>query len=178
MNAILRASALAGLVITLLSATGCTVRPMLANQPGLAGEERAELSSISVDPVSTRHAQEVRNHLIFLLNGGAGQSENPRYRLGLTVTSRIASAAQVQEGSQSEPSAGVVTITAGYALIDNATGAVVARGREQASASFDRPRQEFAVMRAERDAEDRAARETAEFLRLAIAQDLTRLDTR
>ncbi|MFC6488586.1 LPS assembly lipoprotein LptE [Nitratireductor sp. GCM10026969] len=178
MNAILRASALAGLIVMLFSAAGCTVRPMLASQPGLAGEEKAALSAISVDPVSTRHAQEVRNHLIFLLNGGTGQPENPRYRLGLTVTTAALDAAQIQQGSESEPSAGIVTVTAQYRLIDSQTGNVVAGGQEQASASFDRPLQEFAVMRAERDAEDRAAREAAEFIRLAVAQDLVRLDTR
>ena len=45
-------------------------------------------------------------------------------------------------------------------------------GRRQIASSYDIPRQEFAAVRAERDAENRAARELAELLRLALAQDL------
>jgi LPS-assembly lipoprotein len=51
---------------------------------------------------------------------------------------------------------------------------VVSNGDRQFSASYDVPRQEFAAVRAQRDAENRAARELAELLRLAIAQDLSR----
>jgi LPS-assembly lipoprotein len=36
------------------------------------------------------------------------------------------------------------------------------------------PRQQYAALRAERDAQDRAAREIAEQLRLAVAQDLSK----
>ena len=54
------------------------------------------------------------------------------------------------------------------------TGKRIAAGKRNVSASFDRPRQEFARLRAERDAENRAARELAELLRLAIAQDMSK----
>jgi len=50
----------------------------------------------------------------------------------------------------------------------------VASGRRSISSSFDRPLQEFAAYRAQRDAEDRAARELADLLHLAVAQDLAR----
>jgi LPS-assembly lipoprotein len=40
--------------------------------------------------------------------------------------------------------------------------------------SFDVPRQSFAEMRAEIDAQNRAARELAQLLQLAIAQDLSK----
>jgi LPS-assembly lipoprotein len=52
---------------------------------------------------------------------------------------------------------------------------VVASGTRQFVSSYDVPRQEFAALRAKRDAENRAARELAELIRLAVAQDLTRL---
>ena len=60
-----------------------------------------------------------------------------------------------------------------YKLVDS-TGKLVSNGDRQFSASYDVPRQEFAAFRAQRDAENRAARELAELLRLAIAQDLSR----
>src|SRR5690606_16309257 len=108
-------------------AAGCTVRPMLATNTGV-GEQNAPalLSSITVAPVGTRSAQEVRNHLIFLLHGGATEPANPRYRLDLAVYSVSHSAAQVQIGSAHEPTAGVITVTANYNLVDIANGSVVA----------------------------------------------------
>ncbi len=67
-----------------------------------------------------------------------------------------------------------MTLTAAYTLSDATTGKTVASGKRSITSSFDRPLQEFAAYRAQRDAEDRAARELADLLRLAIAQDLAR----
>jgi LPS-assembly lipoprotein len=61
-----------------------------------------------------------------------------------------------------------------YAIKRARTGEVVATGRREVTSSFDVPRQEFAAQRAQRDAENRSARELAELLHLAIAQDITR----
>ena len=179
MNAIFRASALLGLALMLAIAAGCTVRPMLASPPaGAEGQGSPALSSVTVAPVTTRHGQEVRNHLIFLLHGGAGEPASPRYRLDLSVTSRATSAVEIQSGNENEPTAGIVTVSVSYRLIEIEDGSLAARGTQQASASYDRPDQEFAVLRAERDAENRASREAAELVRLAIAQHLARLDVR
>jgi LPS-assembly lipoprotein len=124
--------------------------------------------------VSTRYGQEVRNHLIFGLNGGAGQPANPLYSLDLGVTARASAAATIQRALEEEPTASMMTVASNYVLTDAKTGDVVARGRREVSSSYDVPRQAFAAMRAQRDAENRAARELAELLRLAIAQDLSK----
>ena len=73
-----------------------------------------------------------------------------------------------------EPTAGTVTLTGTYVVTENRTGKRMAAGKRNVSASYDRPRQEFANMRAQRDASNRAARELAELLRLAIAQDMSK----
>lgn len=180
MKARIRILALAGLGLMLTLAAGCSVRPMLAEQPaGMAGAQlSAALDSVSVEPVSTRYAQEVRNRLIFLLHGGKARPQAPRYTLALDVTRKVGAAAQIQSGGENEPSAGTVDLTARYTLTDSQTGEPVARGEQRVSSAFDRPRQEFAVVRAQRDAEDRAARELASFIHLALGQDLARLDGR
>ncbi|MCT8999334.1 LPS assembly lipoprotein LptE [Chelativorans intermedius] len=179
LNAAIRAFALAASGLLLALAAGCTVRPLLAEAPpGAAVRETARLDAVSVAPVSTRPAQQVRNHLIFLLHGGAGEPANPGYRLELDVTSRVGSAVDIQSGGEDEPTAGTVTLTGRYRLIDSITGEPVSAGTQSVSAGFDRPRQEFAVLRAERNAQDRAARELAEFIHLAIARDLAGLDGR
>ncbi len=106
------------------------------------------------------------------MSGGRGEAEAARYSLALNVTRRIESSAAVQIADENEPSAATITIGASYALTEIATGEVVHEGRRQVTAAYDVPRQEFANMRAERDAEDRAARELAELLHLTLAQAL------
>ncbi|MGJ0557733.1 LPS assembly lipoprotein LptE [Methylocystis sp.] len=167
----------AALAVSLAVPAGCTVTPLYSNasaQAGAGAGVAADLSSIAIKPVETRYAQEVRNHLIFLLNGGSGQPPAARYTLALRVTALNESAAVVQIAEENEPTAGTVTLITSYALTDNETGEAVSNGTRQISASYDKPRQEFAALRAQRDAEDRAARELAELLRLTLAQDLSR----
>ncbi len=53
-------------------------------------------------------------------------------------------------------------------------GKEVASGKRMVTASFDRPAQQYAVLRAESDAENRAARELADMLKLALAADLSK----
>jgi LPS-assembly lipoprotein len=164
-------------VLALGFASACTVRPLYSSAPiGYAGVTPTEaLSSVSVQPVQTRQGQEVRNHLIFLLGGGRGQPATSRYTLTLVVASRreVAALVQVSE-DENEPSAATLTMIVTYRLVDTKTGRVVGNGTRQITSSYDVPRQEFAAMRALRDAENRSAREVAELVRLAVAQDLVK----
>lgn len=172
---------LGGILLLLLVGavtTACTVRPLYMEPAQFAGGSGpvASLSSIAVKEVGTRYGQEVRNHLIFLLNGGKGQPAAPQYSLGLVVVSLNEAAAVVQVArDENVPSAATVTMISTYALTDAKTGEAVASGRRQFAASYDVPLQEFAALRAQRDAENRAARELAELIRLAVAQDLAKL---
>lgn len=156
--------------------SSCTVQPLHGSGGSLLSPQSSALSTVSVEPVNTREAQQVRNHLIFLFGGGSGEPANAAYTLRLGVSSQTVSSASVQPARaiEREPSAGRVVMTSAYELIDIASGQIIASGKRQASASFDRSRQEFAIVRAERDAQDRAARELAEILRLTVAQELLR----
>ena len=169
-------TALYGLVASLALVSACTVRPLYSNAPLTAGSTvgaAAELASISVKPVKTRYAQQVRNNLIFGFGQGSGEPATPAYVLDLGVTELVESAALVQiQTDEDEPTAGTVTLTSSYVLTDASTGAVIATGKRSVPSSFDRPRQEYASYRAQLDAEDRAARELADLLRLSVAQDL------
>ncbi len=159
---------------------GCTARPLYSEPAIAAGAEAgapARLSSIAVKPVLSREAQQVRNHLIFLLNGGAEQPSSPRYQVTLVVTGADIAVAAVQADASDDiiASAGGLTMTASYLVTDTVTGEQVASGNRSVNASYDRPGQQFADTRARRDAENRAARELAEFVRLSLLQDLARL---
>jgi len=176
---LVRCMVLSACIAAMAIASACTVRPLYSNAvaPGGTGTTTAAAyPSIDIKPVQTRYAQEVRNHLIFMLNGGAGQPANAQYSLDLGVTevdSRVLLAPTTT--GEDRPSAGTIVMTSSYRLTKVGTGEVVARGTRRISSSYDRPRQEFAALRAQRDAENRAARELAELLKLAIGQDLSRL---
>ncbi|TPK99984.1 MULTISPECIES: LPS assembly lipoprotein LptE [unclassified Mesorhizobium] len=176
LSRLLRRIALAGLVGSLALVSACTVRPLYSSAPLSTGSTaNAEMASIAIKPVRTRYAQQVRNNLIFGFGRGAGEPASPLYSLDLGVTEAVESSALVQVGTdEDEPTAGSVTLTAGYTLTDATTGAVIAVGKRAITSSFDKPRQEFASYRAQIDAENRAARELAEALQLSIAQDLAR----
>lgn len=176
-------SAIVSILLGCLLVAGCSVQPLY-----YAGVTRVEgtlapgqlplLSSVAVDPPKSREEQEVRNHLIFLMGGGAGQTATPHYTLDLRVTSSTASAVQYQTQKEEEPTAGLLVMKSNYRLTDIRTGKVVARGTRQITSPYDIPRQEFAVLRAVRDAENRAARELAELVRLSVAQQLAGLESR
>ena len=174
-------SSLNGLRVALacgmIALAGCQVRPLYSDAaPNAAGiTANAALNSISVNEVDSRVAQEVRNQLIFALSGGAGEPASPAYTLDLGVTSQTLAAAAIQNapGNAGQPTAGSVVLTSLYMLKD-ASGKEVATGKRTATASFDRPLQQFASLRAQRDAENRAARELADMLKLALAADLSK----
>lgn len=163
-------------LLALPLAASCTVKPLYSNpaSDGTQAGVTADLSSINIKPVEQRYAQQVRNQLIFLFNKGAGQPAAASYTLTLSVTALHQSAALVQVGDDNEPTAGTVTLTANYTLAGTTSAEVVASGRRQIVSSYDVPRQEFAAYRARLNAEDRAARELAELLNIAIAQQLSK----
>jgi len=168
-----------GLLASVAALSACTVRPLYSSAPATTSgtaSMAAELSSIAIKPVSTRQGQEVRNQLIFLLNGGAAEPASPAYSLELRVSSRVEVSASIQVSTvDDEPTASTLTMIASYTIKEARTGDVVATGRREITSSYDVPRQEFAALRAQRDAENRSARELAELLRLVIAQDISRI---
>lgn len=170
----LGAAVLLGMVVL---SSGCTVRPLYSDASSTTSAiapDVAGLRAISIPPVGTRVAQQVRNELIFMLNGGQGQPPEPLYNLVLSVTAANAEAGLVSVDNENRNTAGTVTVAASYVLTEINTGQSVATGHREIFSSYDRSNQEFAVMRARRDAEDRGARELAELLRLEIGQKLSR----
>lgn len=167
------------LLLILAFAASCTVRPLYSDGPAFIGGEAGgavqEMASIAISEPETRVGQEVRNHLIFMFGRGQGQPTSPRYSMTLTVAATVLAVARRPAAAAGEdrPSAGSLRLIGSYFLTDVTTGDKVAEGTREISASFDRPRQEFASARAERDAENRAARELAELIRLDIGAKIT-----
>jgi LPS-assembly lipoprotein len=148
----------------LLALAGCTVQPLYGTAP--SGQAvPATISRIAIDPVDTRVAQQVRNALIFKLDGGSEPS-NPAYRMALIVTS--AQTALGVTPIEAAPSYSL-TVSATYEVKSVATGQVVMRDTSRGTASYNRTMQEYANRRAQLDAEDRAAAVAAEDIRLRLA---------
>ncbi len=163
--------------VLLLSA--CTVEPLNASRTdsslatgNVSTSTRDVLASITVNDVKTRTGQQVRNALLFALNGGR-EPAGGQYRVNLTVTTVNQKLAVEQ--NTNEPTAAQVRVFAGYALVDKESGATVSSGKRNALASYDRTPQSFANERAERDAENRAAKQVAEQIYLSLASTVAGL---
>ncbi len=148
--------------------SACTVQPLAGTSPSSAGTT-PEFRSIAIDAVTTRPAQEVRNALLFALHGGVTPVET-RYSLRLDVSSQSVQLAI--RSSTLAPTASQVILTTSYVLRETATGETVASGRQKTVAAYDQTSQSFADTRALRDAENRAASEAAQKIRLSLARDL------
>lgn len=158
----------AGGLSLLLLAAGCQVKPLYATD----SQTDAALKSIEFSEATTRVELEVRNQLIFLTSGGAGEPANPEYDVDITLTTR--NIGVLLETSTDTPRAGRIVLKADFTLKKRSTGEVLKTGRRSSVALVDFSEQEFAKIRATRDAENRAARELAELIRADLASWLGR----
>lgn len=155
----------------LLFLSACQFQPLHGPTSNTYGASGSKLSAIEVSQAYNRVGQQVRNHLVFLFTGG-NPSPQKTHEARIRVKYNNNVLAAINDPAIQDSSAGIVTVSVSYDLIDKTTGKSIATGSRQAKASYDRTGQVFANERAERDAEDRAAREAAEALRLAIAADM------
>lgn len=169
----------AGLAALLSAVAGCTVTPLYGTSTASISSQEdgvaAQLASVEITQATDRVGQELRNHLIFLLAGGRGEPANPAYRLQLATTAHVSRGPSISVSEVTlEPSSGFLALRSDYTLLEMGTGRVISAGTRAVQAPFDNPGQNFAAQRAVRDAENRAARELAEVLRLVLAQELQR----
>jgi LPS-assembly lipoprotein len=156
------------LVTVALLLAGCQASPLYQDTDG---GTRASLAAIAYSPADTRVGLETRNRLIFLTTGGV-ESTTPQYRVDLSVTSSVEGV--LLERNADTPNAGRAVAVGTYTLKRISDDTVLKSGRRQTVALFDYPRQEFAKLRAVRDAETRAAREMAELIYADLTMALGR----
>lgn len=140
---------------------GCQAQPLYGSMTG-------QKQSVSVSAADSRVEQVVRNELVL---GFGGEQQDSAYQLDLTVTSGVSGI--LPGGLDNEFSAARATVTASYALKSVATGETLRTGSRFADAQLDLPSQQFAQVRAQLDAEDRAARSVAALVRADVAAALT-----
>jgi LPS-assembly lipoprotein len=151
-------------------------QPLYAEHPQTgATSVRGALAAVDVDQIDvprgtpeSRVAVELRNALVFDLTGGGG-SIAPTHRLKITMAvSKSALIVDVTTGRTQDEVTGI-DIT--YTLTELATKRVVVTATGFARVSSDIPgeQQRFALWRAHRDAEDRAAKVVAEQITSRLA---------
>lgn len=142
----------------LLAAGGCQVRPLYATN----GQTEQALKSIMFSEAQSRVELELRNQLIFLTSGGAGEPANPEYDVQMKVVER--NVGVLLDLTTDLPRAGRIVLRADFTLKRTATGEVLKTGHRSSVALVDFPSQQYAKLRAVKDAEDRAAKELAELV--------------
>lgn len=150
-----------GLMTGLIGAlAGCQVTTLYSTATSTS------LPAIEISDADDRLEQVVRNQLVFL-NGGSGNQGASDYQLKLNV-SRSASGV-LDSGTDNNFSAGRMVATGTYKLTKFSDGTVIRDGKRSSTALYDLPDQEFAKIRALKDAEDRAGRELAELIYADLA---------
>lgn len=143
----------------------CNVRPLYGTTPGGAQVD-AELSSIAIPPAEGRLGQIVRNELIFAFNGGQ-PAQNAIYRLDLDI--EASESEPVVRQISSEPQSRLLNVWASFELFRQGETAPIFKSSVNRQATYQWTNQRFANDRAEIDARQRAAKETAEEIRLRLA---------
>lgn len=153
------------LALGMAGLAGCQVRPLYASAPGEPGPQ-ADLPAISVDEPVSREEQVYRNALLFGLRGG-GEGQAPRYALTYRMTVRE-QGVFVERGTGT-PNAYQLIGGTSFLLKDAGTGKSLFGSSVTAVASYTRSSQNFANIRARRDAEDRLATSLAQLTQARLA---------
>ena len=145
-----------------LALGGCAFQPLYGDRGG-RGETALALQNVEITAPDSRLGLLMRNELIFLTGSADGGSV---YTLNI-----IPSASEVALFSNT---VGRVTsysyrLTANWQLTSKETGDILTSGRSERAASYNRTDQPFANIRAQRDAEERAATLVAEDISTRVA---------
>lgn len=152
-----------------LAAAGCQFQPMYAQTPlfGSGPSLRDTLKDVDVAAIDGRIGGELRNDLIFELTGGGGSQPNAPYRLTMVVTTN--SINPIVDITSGRPEAETISFDVVYKLHDVVRDRNVLTEKALARVTLDRSPQRYARVRAQRDAENRAAKVVAEQIRARLA---------
>ncbi len=158
--------ALAGVLLATLS--GCGFRPMYGRAARVPAD--TYLAQVAVEPIAGRVGQKVWNDLLDRVSP-AGTPGQPRYRLYVRITVSSNGLAVRNDARITRKNYRMV---ADFRLVDIAAGKEIYSGRTFAIAAYNVVSSEFANVSAERNAEERSAREVSENIRNRLAMAFQR----
>jgi LPS-assembly lipoprotein len=155
----------------LLSACGDSgFRPLYGSSAVGGTAVNEKLAKVQVSTIPGRVGQRIRNELIFQSTGGAGKVEDAVYRLEVAIReSTTSTLIRVDGDAQSR----VYNIEASFQLVRIADKAVLLKGNSHGQAAYERFTSIYSNVRAQKDAEDRAARTVGEELKSRLAAFLS-----
>ena len=155
----------AGAAIAMLA--GCSdVRPLYGTDSvGYSASVQDHLADVKIPAPEDRLAQLIRNELISTMSP-PGTQGNGQYILkifprGRTSNAYIATDSQVKRR--------IYNLNVGYLLVDSASGEKLYRSTTFSEVSYDRITSQFGNLQAETNAEQRAATEVAQDIRIRLA---------
>lgn len=164
------------LLVAAMVLSGCGFHPLYAVPGAARGSMKQDLGSIYVEPVPNRLGYELRNSVIDLIDGRAepagadyslrislGQKSEPIGVQSQTVGSGAAAITQTAITRYND------TLSVSYDLIDRKTNTVVAHGIETGLSSYNVLASPYATLIDQQDADQRAADEIADRLRIDLA---------
>lgn len=162
-----RLATTATLALALFGLAACAdggIRPLYGKMSGAPEAMR----HIDVVTAGERVGQQIVNELDFAFYGGAGQPEKPvRWRLDITPSKSEVAIGLDRRKNLATGYIEQVSVT--WILTEVSTGRTVTSGSSFANASYDYSAQQFADVRAQRDAANRAASVVAADIRNRIA---------
>lgn len=154
----------------LLSACGSGGFRPLYGSNGLGGAAVTEkMAQIETAPIPGRVGQRIRNELIFQATGG-GNAQPAAYRLEVAIRESTTSTLIRRDGDAQSK---IYSVDATFQLIRLADRAVVLKGNSHGQAPYERFTSIYANVRAQKDAEDRAAKTIGEELKSRLAAYLS-----
>lgn len=157
----LRALMVAAGAATLLGGCSGGFQPLYGS---LGGNADAKLARVSIESIPGRIGQRIRNEMRFQTEDH--QNIPPEHKLVVTVSRSLATTLERTDGSSLGQ---VVNLDAQFKLIRLKDQVVVLQGTSSARAGLERNESIYANVRAQRDAENRAARTIAVDLRSRLA---------
>lgn len=146
-----------------LALSACGFEPLYGERD--AAQVPQKFDTIAVAPIEDRVGQEVRNRLLDLLTP-KGVAERPTYRLVVDLESAKTPLLIQLDNTATRFN---LRLNATFSLVDIASGKTVYGDHARSIASFNLTESEFATVAAERNAEDRAAREVSDQIALLLA---------
>lgn len=167
-----RRALLAGLVA--LPLAGC-LTPMYGPGPGAGLEQglRAiRVEEVAVAPASDVVAHQLRQELTFALDGTGAATTVGDKRYSLRVTVAVSTVSPIVDATTLRASVSTLTGSARYSLVTIEGEREIDAGTVTGTATFERPTQRFAAVRARRDAEIRLADTLAQEIKTRVAVGL------
>lgn len=160
--------AVAGLLAAVTAlGSGCGWQPLYG--PTASGANLNDvMRTVNISTVPGRVGQRIRNELLFKQTGGGAREEadQAKYRLDIAVRESLVNTLVDQQGKAEGQ---IYQLYTEFKLVRLSDSKVVLEGHSNARAAFDRVVSVFADLRAQRDAQDRAARTISEAISTRLA---------